>query len=247
MRICQTSMSKPPKRNMDITEDDDIFGAPSMSKPPKRNMDIIEDDDIFSALPKSSASIPAFGQAEDDDIDIFSAPAKSKPSNKSRVTVKAADEGIISKDEGKSEEDALFSATPKTKSSSRDQGKTKSKPKKVLDDDLFGDEFDLFSDIPAKPKVSVRVPPYFVLKQIILWDISSKINLPKKINYRKEILACKHKRTNILTVNDEYCFLSHNLRLITHNFQQSKKEKKGTKAKKPEASKSKDFIDPLFQ
>ena len=52
--------------------------------------------------------------------------------------------------ENKEEEDELFSAPAK----SRDQGKKKGKTKKILDDDLFGDDFDLFSDISAKPKVT---------------------------------------------------------------------------------------------
>jgi hypothetical protein len=144
----------------EFEDEDDIFAAPSQSKSPRRGLSIIEDDDIFSALPKSKASNRIPEQTVDD---LFSTPSKSKSSE--RKNEKTNDEVILSitSDPKSSREDLvkdedLFIVPSKATSSNRNQGKTKSKPKKMLDDDLFGDDFDLFSDIPAKSNTKVCQP-----------------------------------------------------------------------------------------
>ena len=150
----------------EFEDEDDIFAAPSQSKSPRRGLSIIEDDDIFSALPKSKASNPIPEQTVDD---LFSTPSKSK--SHERKHEKTNDEVISSitsdpksscQDLAKDED--LFIVPSKATSSNRNQGKTKSKPKKMLDDDLFGDDFDLFSDIPAKSNTKVCQPDFIFKK-----------------------------------------------------------------------------------
>ena len=145
--------------SLTFEDEDDIFAAPAKTKSSRQKITTIEDDDLFTALPKKKSSILEEDLAEEDDL--FSTPSKPKPAKKKSSTAGSVSTPSSSKvKENKDEE--LFSVPAK----SRDQGKKKGKTKKILDDDLFGDDFDLFSDVSAKPKVCDYNIVFFIIIHI---------------------------------------------------------------------------------